>query len=165
MIYEVTIGEKSHRVELTRNDSGWHCKLDGRPVPLDVVPAQQGVLSILLDGKSYEVKQESSAAGTSIVVGHQRFPAAVRDPRSLRARRSTEAGTHGVRKISAPMPGKVVRIMAAVGTEVEAGQGVVVIEAMKMQNELKSPKKGIVKKLNVSEGAAVEAGQSLAEVE
>jgi biotin carboxyl carrier protein len=63
------------------------------------------------------------------------------------------------------MPGKVVRIVAPVGTEVEAGQSVLVIEAMKMQNELKSPKKGIVRKLNVSEGAAVEAGQALAEVD
>jgi biotin carboxyl carrier protein len=63
------------------------------------------------------------------------------------------------------MPGKVVRILANVGTAVEAGQAILVIEAMKMQNELKSPKKGTVKKLNVSEGAAVEAGQALAEVE
>ena len=63
------------------------------------------------------------------------------------------------------MPGKVVRIVAPVGAEVEAGQSILVIEAMKMQNELKSPKKGIVRKLNVNEGAAVEAGQALAEVE
>lgn len=63
------------------------------------------------------------------------------------------------------MPGKVVRIVAPVGTTVEAGQTILVIEAMKMQNELRSPKKGIVKKLIVSEGAAVEAGQALGEVE
>jgi biotin carboxyl carrier protein len=63
------------------------------------------------------------------------------------------------------MPGKVVRILAPPGTEVEAGQPVLVIEAMKMQNVLKSPKKGKVKRLAVGEGAAVEAGQVLAEVE
>jgi biotin carboxyl carrier protein len=165
MIYEVTIGEKTHRVELIRTEGGWQCKLDGRPLPLDVAKTQEGVLSILLDGQSYEVKQEMAAGESSIVVGHQRFPAAVRDPRSLRSRRASDAGTQGVRKISAPMPGKVVRIVAPVGTEVEAGQSVLVIEAMKMQNELKSPKKGIVRKLNVSEGAAVEAGQALAEVD
>ncbi len=165
MIYEVTIGERSHRVELNRSDSGWSCKLDGRPVPLDVATTQEGVLSILVGGKSYEVKQEISAGEASIVVGHRRFPAAVRDPRSLRSRRDAEAGTQGVRKISAPMPGKVVRILALVGEEVEASQGVVVIEAMKMQNELKAPKKGVIRKLNVSEGAAVVAGQTLAEVE
>ena len=165
MIYEVTIGEKNHRVELTRNGSGWLCKLDGRPVLLDVVSTQQGVFSILLDGKSYEVKQESAAGQTNIVVGHNRFPVVVRDPRSLRARRSSDAGAHGPRKISAPMPGKVVRILAPIGTAVEAGEGVLVIEAMKMQNELKAPKKGTVIKMSVSEGAAVDAGQALAEVD
>jgi biotin carboxyl carrier protein len=165
MIYEVSIGGKNHRVELSRNTAGWHCKLDGQPILLDVISTQEGVLSILLDGKSFEVKQESTAGETNIVVGNQRFPVSVRDPRSLRGRRSADTSAHGVRKIPAPMPGKVVRILAPVGTEVEAGQGVIVIEAMKMQNELKSPKKGIVKKITVSEGAAVDAGQSLAEVE
>src|SRR5262249_54257012 len=63
------------------------------------------------------------------------------------------------------MPGKVVRLLAAEGSAVEAGQSVIVIEAMKMQNELKAPKTGVVKKINVSEGTAVEAGQSLAEGE
>jgi pyruvate carboxylase subunit B len=68
-------------------------------------------------------------------------------------------------KIKAPMPGKVVRILAPAGTQVENGQSVLVIEAMKMQNELKAPKSGVVKKINVEEGAAVDAGQALAEVE
>ncbi len=68
-------------------------------------------------------------------------------------------------KIKAPMPGKVVRVLAGVGTQVELGQSVIVIEAMKMQNELKAPKNGVVKKINVAEGAAVDAGQALAEVE
>jgi biotin carboxyl carrier protein len=63
------------------------------------------------------------------------------------------------------MPGKVVRILVPVGTAVEAGQSVIVIEAMKMQNELKAPKTGVLKKINVAEGAAVEAGQALGEVE
>jgi pyruvate carboxylase subunit B len=68
-------------------------------------------------------------------------------------------------KVKAPMPGKVVRVLVGVGTQVELGQSVIVIEAMKMQNELKAPKKGVVKKISVAEGAAVDAGQALAEVE
>jgi biotin carboxyl carrier protein len=165
MIYEVEIDEKLHQVELVRAGSGWRCKLDGRELPVDVVFSQSGVLSILLNGKSYEVKQETAGAETSIVVGNDRFRASVRDPRSLRSRRRGSDSGQGVKKLSAPMPGKVVRILAPAGTEVEAGQPVLVIEAMKMQNELKSPKKGRVKKIAVSEGAAVEAGQALAEVE
>ena len=165
MIYEVTIGANTHQVELSRAGSGWLCKLNGRDFLLDAVSTSEGVLSLLVNGKSYEIKQENTANETSVVVGQERFNAMVRDPRSFRSRRRADSGTEGVKKITAPMPGKVVRILAPAGTTVEAGQGVLVIEAMKMQNELKSPKKGTVKKLNVTEGAAVEAGQALAEVE
>ena len=165
MIYEVTIAEKTYRVELVRTEQEWKCKLDGRDVPLDVVSAQDGMLSLLLHGKSYEVKQETVGTESNVVVGYERFSASVRDPRSFRSRRRSGAGEQGVMKIKAPMPGKVVRILAPAGAHVEMGQSVVVIEAMKMQNELKAPKTGVVKKINVEEGAAVEAGQALAEVE
>jgi biotin carboxyl carrier protein len=165
MIYEVTIAEKLYRVELHQGESGWKCKLDGRELPLDVVTAQDGVLSLLINGKSYEIKQETTAGETNIVVGHERFLAVVRDPRSFRSRRRAGTAEQGVKKLTAPMPGKVVRVLAPVGTQVEAGQSVIVIEAMKMQNELKAPKSGVIKKINVVEGAAVEAGQSLGEVE
>lgn len=165
MIYEVTIAEKTYRVELQREGASWKCKLNGRELPLDVISAQNGVLSILLDGKSYEVKQEIAGAETNIVVGQERFSVALRDPRSLRSRRSGGAAEEGVKKITAPMPGKIVRLLAQEGSTVQAGQSVIVIEAMKMQNELKAPKNGVLKKINAREGAAVEAGQSLAEVE
>ena len=165
MIYEVTIAEKVYRVELVRTEQEWKCKLDGRELPLDVVSAQDGMLSLLLQGKSYDVKQETVGAGSNVVVGQERFSASVRDPRSFRSRRRSGASEQGVMKIKAPMPGKVVRILAPAGSQVEMGQSVLVIEAMKMQNELKAPKTGVVKKINVGEGAAVDAGQALAEVE
>ena len=175
MIYEVTIAEKTYRVELTRTGgrqiserqigAEWSCRLDGREMPVDAVSVQEGVLSLLLNGQSYEVKQETIGTENNIVVGHERFSVSVRDPRSFRSRRRAGASEQGVKKITAPMPGKVVRILSGVGDQVEAGQSVIVIEAMKMQNELKAPKNGVIKKINVTEGAAVEAGQSLAEVE
>jgi len=165
MIYEVTLGEKTYRVELTRAGEQWKCRLDGQELPVDIVYGQNGVLSLLLGGKSYEVKQETVGAETNVVVGHERFNASVRDPRSFRSRSRVGAAEQGVMKIKAPMPGKVVRVLAGVGTQVELGQSVIVIEAMKMQNELKAPKNGVVKKINVVEGAAVDAGQALAEVE
>ena len=165
MIYEVTLAEKVYRVELTSAGDRWQCMLDGREFPVDVTHGQNGVLSLLLGGKSYEVKQEIIGTEMNIVVGHERFTASVRDPRSFRSRSRAGAGEQGVMKIKAPMPGKVVRVLAGVGTPVEAGQSVLVIEAMKMQNELKAPKSGVVKKINVAEGAAVDAGQALAEVE
>ena len=165
MTYEVIIDDQSYRVELARSGSSWRCNLNGRELPVDVIFSQTGVLSLLVNGKSYEVKQEAAGAESNIVVGHERFRAAVRDPRSLRSRRRAQDSGQGVKRILAPMPGKVVRILALPGTEVEAGQPVLVIEAMKMQNELKSPKKGKVNRLAVGEGAAVEAGQVLAEVD
>jgi biotin carboxyl carrier protein len=165
MIYEVTIAGEVHQVELERAGSRWHCKLDGSEIPLDVNPMESGVLSILIHGKSYQVKQELTATESNIVVGNERFEAVVRDPRSWRSRRSPGAGEEGVKKLTSPMPGKVVRILAHAGMAVEAGQGVLVIEAMKMQNEMRSPKKGRVKRITVEEGVRVEAGQVLAEVE
>jgi len=165
MIYEVKIAEQGYRVELERTESGWKCKLDGRELPLDVIAGEEGVLSLLLAGKSYAVKQESAGTETKVVVGQERFSVSVQDPRSFRSRRPAGASAQGIKKIIAPMPGKVVRLLAAEGSAVEAGQSVIVIEAMKMQNELKAPKSGVLKKINIAEGAAVEAGQALAEVE
>ncbi|HEY5029767.1 MAG TPA: biotin/lipoyl-containing protein [Candidatus Angelobacter sp.] len=165
MIYEVTIVEKVYRVELTRAGEQWKCTLDGREMAVNVVYGQNGVLSLLLGGKSYEVKQETVGAETNVVVGQERFSALVRDPRSFRSRSRTGTAEQGVMKMKAPMPGKVVRILCGVGDQVEAGQSLIVIEAMKMQNEMKAPKNGVVKKINITEGAAVDAGQALAEVE
>jgi biotin carboxyl carrier protein len=165
MTFEVTIAGKTYRVELRREEAAWRCRLDGREMPVDVTPGEDGVLSLLLEGRSYEVKQESGGTETTVVVGRERFNVAVRDPRSFRSRGRSGAAAQGVKKITAPMPGKVVRLLAGEGAAVEAGQSVIVIEAMKMQNELKAPKTGVVKKISVTEGAAVEAGQSLAEVE
>jgi biotin carboxyl carrier protein len=72
---------------------------------------------------------------------------------------------HGPKNLTAPMPGRIVRVLVKQGDEVEAGAGVVVMEAMKMQNEIKSPKKGTIQKIMVSEGAAVNSGDVLAIVE
>jgi biotin carboxyl carrier protein len=165
MIYEVTIEGKMHRLELYRADKGWDCKLDGRLVKLDAVLSRPDVLSLLIDGKSYEIKRERTATDMHLWVGPVRYGAEVRDPRSLRARKSSSADDQGTRKLVAAMPGKVVRILAAENTEVELGQGVLVVEAMKMQNEMKSPKKGVVIKMMAAEGAAVNAGDVLAVIE
>jgi biotin carboxyl carrier protein len=165
MTYEVLIDGKSHRLELSRADEGWDCKLDGRTVPLDAVLARRDVLSILIDGKAYEVKRERTATDMHLWVGPVRYAAELRDPRSLRSRKADAGDEHGLKKLVAAMPGKVVRVLAAQGTQVEAGQGVIVVEAMKMQNEMKSPKKGVVQRILAAEGAAVNAGDVLAIVE
>jgi acetyl/propionyl-CoA carboxylase alpha subunit len=164
MIYEVTIDEKSYRIELNRVDGHWDCRLDGKPVEIDAVLTRRDVLSILIHGKAYEIKRERSATDLHLWVGSARYGVQLRDPRSLRSRAGADDGK-GPRKLLAPMPGKVVRVLAPENSEVQAGQGVLVVEAMKMQNEIKSPKKGVVRKMVATEGANVNAGDVLAVVE
>lgn len=170
MIYDVVITDaagqaRTHRVVLTRADGAWNCTVDGQPFAFDLSHPETGILSLLVQGRSHEVRRDANSQGTEIVIGNRRFLAEVTDPRSLRGRQAKAGGGEGPRKVKAPMPGKVVRILAEEGAAVEAGQGVIVIEAMKMQNELKSPKAGKVAKLLVTEGAAVNAGDVLAIVE
>ncbi|HLY99429.1 MAG TPA: biotin/lipoyl-containing protein, partial [Candidatus Angelobacter sp.] len=141
------------------------CKVDGHSMPANTVMTRHGVLSLILDGRSYQIMQETSASETTIIIGQERFSAALRDPRSLRSHRGAGSGSKGPQKIIAPMPGKVIRILASAGDEVQAGQGLVIIEAMKMQNELKSPRQGKVKKILIEEGALTEPGQIVAEIE
>jgi biotin carboxyl carrier protein len=164
MTYEINIDGKNYRLELTPRDGRWDCRLDGREVPVDAVLARRDVLSVLIGGKAYEIKRERTATDMHLWVGSVRYGVRVRDPRSLRSRQGADDGK-GPRKLIAPMPGKVVRLLVREEAEVEAGQGIVVVEAMKMQNEIKSPKKGVVRKLTASEGANVNSGDVLAIVE
>lgn len=164
MTYDVTIDGKNYRLDLNRADGRWSCRLDGREVEVDAVLARPDVLSLRIGNLAYEVKCERVAGDMYLWVGSARFAVEVRDPRSLRGRtRATD--DHGPKKLTAPMPGKIVRVLVNEGSEVEAGASVLVVEAMKMQNEIKSPKKGRIQKILAGEGAAVNAGDVLAIVE
>jgi biotin carboxyl carrier protein len=164
MTYDIAIDGKNYRLDLNQVDGRWHCQLDGREIEVDAVLARPDVLSLRIGNKAYEVKCERVVSDLHIWVGSVRYAAEVRDPRSLRGR-ARAVDEHGPKKLTAPMPGKVVRILVNQGAEIEAGAGVLVVEAMKMQNEVKSPKKGTVQKILVNEGAAVNAGDVLAIVE
>lgn len=164
MLYDVTIDGHNYRLELDRSEGRWSCRLDGIDVEVDAALARPDVLSLRIGHRAYEVKCERVAADLHLWVGSTRFAAEVRDPRSLRGR-ARAIDDHGPRKLTAPMPGKIVRVLAQEGTTVEQGAGVVVVEAMKMQNEIKSPKKGTIQQILVSEGTSVNAGDVLAIVE
>jgi biotin carboxyl carrier protein len=165
MIYDVSIENTNYRLELNRTPTGWTCSLNGRPVQLDAVLIRSGVLSLLIESKAYEVKREKVGSEVHLWVGNQHYAAELRDPRSLRNLKDGAGRQQGSSKLTAPMPGKVVRLLVNENDKVEAGQGIVVVEAMKMQNEIKSPKKGIVQKLAAAEGSSVNAGDVLAVVE
>ena len=138
-------------------------RIDGEPVQPasgDIVETEPGVYSVLADGASYEVRVDDD----QITIGEHRFHFAIDDPRQWK-RSSGTAGAHGRVQITAPMPGKVVRVLVAIGDEVAAGQGIVVVEAMKMQNELKAPRAGRVTAILVAEHDGVNAGAVLAVIE
>jgi biotin carboxyl carrier protein len=162
MQYEVLIDGKVRKLELTAIEGGWKCTIDGRPILFDAVEISGNKLSILIDGKSYEVRRE---AGETISVGSRGYQVSVEDARSWRGKRRGSGSEAGPQKLTATMPGKVVRILAAVGDKIAAGQGIVVIEAMKMQNEIRSPKEGTLQKILTRAGASVNAGEVLAIVE
>jgi biotin carboxyl carrier protein len=107
---------------------------------------------------------ENGSAGLIIQTAGRHYEARVDDPRQWKGRRGGALEAEGRQQIIAPMPGKVVRLLAQQGEAVQAGKGLVVVEAMKMQNEIRSPKSGTVERLLVQEGQAVIAGEVLAVV-
>ena len=163
MKYEVRIAGKTHAVELVLDAARWQISLDGQAVDADAVEIAPGIFSILLNGQSHEIRVAPNPDGTlTLHDGPREFKAEVADPRAWRGRKHGAIEAEGRQQIVAPMPGKVVRLLVKPGDKVEAGQGLLVVEAMKMQNEIKSPKTGTVEKLSAKEGQPVNAGDVLA---
>ncbi|MBZ5526728.1 MAG: biotin/lipoyl-binding protein [Acidobacteriia bacterium] len=165
MKFEILLQGKLHTVEFENTPSGPVFTLDGKPLAADALELSPGVYSILLEGRSHEVRvSPAPGGGLKLQSGEHEFSAEISDPRAWRGRRHGTFETEGRQQILAPMPGKVVRVLAQAGDRVEAGQGLLVVEAMKMQNEIRSPKGGVVERLAVKEGQAVNAGDVLAVV-
>ncbi|HEY6377152.1 MAG TPA: biotin/lipoyl-containing protein [Edaphobacter sp.] len=157
------IGGKKRRVEVPAGaaDGVIECVVDGQLMTVDVRMLQVGVMSLVVEGRQYRCVLD----GDGVLVGERRFEFEVEDPRSLRGRRGAGGGSAGPRAVKAPMPGRVVRVLVSAGDEVAEQQGLVVIEAMKMQNELKSPKAGRVARVAVAVDDTVGAGEVLVVVE
>ena len=167
MKIDIELNGRKHQISMQPDPEkeGVRIMLDGELCEADVTLQQPNVLSILLGGNSYRILLDRRAEGAAVVLGEHRMPYRVEDPRSLRSRAQGAASDTGARPVLAPMPGRIVRTLVQLGDEVEAQQGVVVIEAMKMQNELKSPKAGRVTRLAAVVGATVQAGEVLVVIE
>ena len=162
MKFEVHVAGKTRIVDLEHEAGGWRATLDGESIVADAVEITPNTFSILFAGQSFEISVTSSANGkVKLQAGTQEFSAEVIDPRAWSGRRHGGVEAEGRQQITAPMPGKVVRLLVKTGDHVEAGQGLLVVEAMKMQNEIRSPKSGAVEKVFASEGQAVNAGEAL----
>lgn len=167
MKLQLEMGGRIRTVELETDGSAHRYRgtLDGEPVELEAHLLRPGVLSLVIGSQAYRVVLEDDAEEPAVHIAGERHPYRIDDPRSLKARRSHAQGHDGPKPIKASMPGRVVRLLAQRGDAVEAGQGVVVIEAMKMQNELKAPKAGQVAELRVAPGDTVAVGEVLAVIE
>jgi len=164
MKLSLTIDGREESIDLLSPAPACRFQLGAAP-PRDALvesPAP-GVYSVLLDGRSYDVFVEETPDALVVAIDGFRFEIEARDPRRL-SRRSAGRGADGVQTLTSPMPGKVVRVLAAPGDAVEPGQGILVVEAMKMQNEMKAVRAGTVLAIPVKEGSTVTAGETLATI-
>jgi biotin carboxyl carrier protein len=165
MKLDLTINGADKRIDLLTHAPGVRFRFgDGEESAAHVETPEPGVYSILIGGRSYDARVEEAPNCLIVVIDGHRFEVEVRDPRR-RARRSAGRHGEGVQDIVAPMPGKVIRVLIAPGDVVSPGQGLVVVEAMKMQNELKAQREARVAIVHAREGATVAAGEILVTLE
>jgi biotin carboxyl carrier protein len=168
MNYEVS-EQKGEAVTVALRETGegqYEVTIGGETVHVDAVRSGPTVYSIIEDGKQFEAMvDERGAHGFDVLVGGRLFHLESVDERTRMLAGSAVVVTTGPQTVAAEMPGKVVKVNVAAGAEVAEGEGVIILEAMKMENEIPSPIDGIVKELAVSEGQTVEAGDVLFVVE
>jgi biotin carboxyl carrier protein len=165
MKLEIESEGKKRTVE-TADAEGKTCWIiDGHAAEADAVAVASSVYSILSGGESLEARVEKvpgPGARLRVIIAGREYAVEVRDPRQWRKNRGTTLEAEGAQQVIAPMPGKVVRVLVKAGDAVNAGQGLAVVEAMKMQNEVRTPKSGKVERVSVAEGQTVGAGEVIA---
>ncbi len=154
-------------VEVKRLSDGlYEVRLRGQVHVVDAFRHDYGTLSLVVDTASYSAMLDWRGSKVNVRLRHSIFPLELLDERRLRLRRAAgRFGVAGRQEVVAPMPGRGVKVLVRAGDAVKRGQGLVVVEAMKMENELKAPKAGKVLEVLVKEGQAVEGGARLAVVE
>ena len=174
MTLELVIGDRVRKVTVTQHGALLHVTLDGRTHRVDARRVGEWGLSLLLQGEHDERPVRSIDAAIvarngngelDVHVSGRAVPIQVREPSSRGVRGDAGASSGGPQRIVAPMPGKIVRVLVKPGDEVKTRQGLVVVEAMKMENELRASREGRVREVAVVEGQSVEAGAVLVVVE
>jgi acetyl/propionyl-CoA carboxylase alpha subunit len=164
MRYEVEIHGRRINIDLEERGGHVQARVGERLYDLEVVSPEDGVYTLLAGDRVYEAGVWTIEPNSlRVKIGGRLFSTRIIDRKHRRT--TIEHNVEGRQNLVAPMPGKVVRVLLAPGDEVTLGQGVVVVEAMKMQNEIKSPKAGHIVEVRVVEGATVNANQVLAVVE
>lgn len=166
MTYDINLRGHKHTLAVEHGPgSAERFLLDGKPCVADARFLSPRVLSLLIDWRSYRVLFDPRPGAEAVVVGEHRMTYTIEDPRSMRSQKRTSASESGALSITAPMPGLIVKLLVAVGDVVQAEQPLVVMEAMKMQNELKASRPGTVTRVAAKAGAIVQAGKLLLVIE
>ena len=168
MKLNAAIAGREQTVAIRQDGDRVFANVDGREYHLEAHASPSGVTLLMSDGQVFDCRVEGqplSGQAVDVFVGTNHYGVTLIDRKRLRSAAAASAHTDGAARIVASMPGKVVRVLVAKGASVEAGTGIVVVEAMKMQNEMKTPKAGTVATLNVEVGATVNGGDVLAVIE
>lgn len=167
MKLSVDIDGETYILEFERQSARAQYRLSGSTESAgsaEIAELMPGVYSILIGSRSFEARVAAAGEDLEISLAGRPHRISIADPRD-RSRHGKKAGAHGPVEIRSQMPGKIIKRLVDAGAAVHAGQGLIVVEAMKMQNEMKSPKDGVVSKIYVSEGATVGAGEALLLIE
>ncbi|HEY0704548.1 MAG TPA: biotin/lipoyl-containing protein [Candidatus Acidoferrales bacterium] len=164
MKVKMLIQGRQRNVEATQPGERLRWEIDGREVEADAIEISPGLFSVVIGGESIEVRIEGKSSALRVFAGGQEYSAAIQNPRELKKSRAGAAEAEGRQSVTAPMAGKIIRCLVAAGDEVQTGQGVAIVEAMKMQNEIRSPKSGKVERIAVIEGQTVNSGDVVAVV-
>jgi len=163
------LNNEPHEVEIKRGaDSKLTAQIDGRTYELEASEPEPNVHLLKHANKIYEIfvsPNEKIGEPFVVKVGNQSYEIKIYDPKRLRGSGAVGGQIEGASEIKTAMPGKVVRVLVETGAEIKTGEGVIIVEAMKMQNEMKSPKDGIIKQIRFAEGETVNAGDVLVVIE
>jgi biotin carboxyl carrier protein len=157
------VGDRELDVTVVRSDGTFVVNVDGHDHTVDARKLEGDFYSFIVDGRSYEISVASD--GDSYAVRHGASEQMIALAEAGRRTRDLKGGLDGPAQVLSVMPGKVVRVLVGEGDAVESGQGLIVVEAMKMENEIGSPKAGSVQTIHVEAGRTVEAGETLIVIE
>jgi biotin carboxyl carrier protein len=165
----VTIDGRAGELQLEQSGEGWGFEYSAEGLEAvagnaSVVEVEPGIYSVLWDSRSFEVKVRWDKKSGVVDIGPEHFVVEAADPREIDVTGGAGAG-QSRHEVLAPMPGRVIRVLVEEGQEVAQGQGIAVVEAMKMQNEMQAGRAGRVTSIRVQAGAAVQAGEVLAVIE
>jgi len=158
-------GEQEENLLLKIEDGHVSAEIGDRVYNLDVREIEPDSYMFFLNTNVHECRVSGSDSTFEVSIHGRNYSVTIVDPKRLRSGQNSDRHHHGVAEILAPMPGKVVRVQTESGATVQKGAGVIVVEAMKMQNEMKSPRDGVVVSIKVKPGDTVNAGDVLAVIE